>query len=176
MTETRKVNELKNWDKNPRNIKLEDFNRLKKQIKRLGIYKPLLINSDNVVLGGNMRLKAYRDLGIEEVEVNVVDAATEAKMLEYAISDNDRAGYWEEADLTELLNQLQAEINLADYKVDLANATQLTELLEKEIAEIKALEYQSQYQVVVDVENEIEQQEVYEKLIEMGLNCKILTL
>lgn len=63
--ETRKISELKNWDKNPRGIKKDDFERLKKQIQKLGQYKPLLITEDGTVLGGNMRLKAYKELGIE---------------------------------------------------------------------------------------------------------------
>lgn len=53
--------------------------RLKKQIQKLGQYKPLLITKDGTVLGGNMRLKAYQELGIENVWVNVVDAPTEEK-------------------------------------------------------------------------------------------------
>lgn len=126
----KKVSELKNWDKNPRSIKKDDFERLKNQIKRLGVYKPLLINKDNVVLGGNMRLKAYKDMGIEEVEVNIVDAQTEAKMVEYALSDNDRAGYWEEVDLANLIKDLSSDIDLGEYKVDLGSTIDLNKLLE----------------------------------------------
>jgi DNA modification methylase len=127
--EKRKILELKNWDKNPRGIKKDDFERLKNQIKRLGVYKPLLINKDNVVLGGNMRLRAYRDLGIDEVEVNTVDAQTEAKMLEYALSDNDRAGYYEEQDLAELITQYAIDIPIDDYRIDLGKLSTIQDLL-----------------------------------------------
>lgn len=129
-TETRKVDELAPWDKNPRGINKDDFERLKRQITNLGIYKPLLINKDNVVLGGNMRLKAYQDLGIEEVEVSVVDAQTPKRMLEYALSDNDRAGYYEDQQLAELVASVP-DIDLGDYKVDMGKPISIGELLQQ---------------------------------------------
>ena len=75
------IDKLRNWDKNPRGIKEKDFTRLKEQIKKLGEYKPLLITSDGEVLGGNMRLRAYRDLGKTEVWVSIVEPKTEAEKL-----------------------------------------------------------------------------------------------
>ena len=101
--EYRKLSALKNWDKNPRSIKDKDYERLKTQIRDLGQYKPLLITEDGTVLGGNMRLRAYKELGIEDIWVSVVDAPTEEKKLEYALSDNDRAGYYDEDLLANLI-------------------------------------------------------------------------
>ena len=62
--ETRKVNELKNWDKNPRGIKADKFEELKTRIKKWGQFKPVIITEEGEVIGGNMRLRAYKDLGI----------------------------------------------------------------------------------------------------------------
>jgi DNA modification methylase len=128
-TQTRKLSHLTGWDKNPRAINKKDYERLKKQIKNLGIYKPLLINQDNVVLGGNMRLKAYQELGIDEVPVSVVDAQTEARMVEFALSDNDRAGYYLDQQLAELVQGI--DIDLGDYMVDLGKQISIEELLGK---------------------------------------------
>ena len=101
--ELRNIDELSNWEDNPRTILQEDFERLKKQIKRLGMYKPLLVNHDNIVLGGNMRLRALRDLGVTgDVYVTVVEADTPEKMLEYALSDNDAAGVTDDLKLAEV--------------------------------------------------------------------------
>ena len=58
--EYRKTKDLKLWEQNPRSIRKEDFERLKKQIQELGQYKPLIITKDGEVIGGNMRLRAYR--------------------------------------------------------------------------------------------------------------------
>jgi len=100
----KKLTELHGWDKNPRSIKGKDFDRLKKQIQKLGQYKPLLITKDNEVIGGNMRLKAYKELGINEVWVSVVDPKDDNEKLEYALSDNDRAGFYDSDLLANLVS------------------------------------------------------------------------
>lgn len=128
LKEFRKIAELTNWDKNPRAVKKNDFERLKKQIQRLGQYKPLLINQSGVVLGGNMRLRAYRELGIDDVWVSVVDAGTEQKMVEYALSDNDRIGYYQEESLAELI-AANPGIDLEDFRVDLGKSLSLGDVL-----------------------------------------------
>jgi hypothetical protein len=110
------------WEKNPRGIKTKDYERLKKQIEKLGDYKPLVACRENggyTVLGGNMRLRAYRELGRKEVELSVVEAKTEAKKIEYAMSDNDRAGFYEEDALAELVYPHIDELDLSEFKVDL---------------------------------------------------------
>ncbi len=126
----RKLSELHGWDKNPRGIKKDDFERLKSQIKELGLYKPFLITEDGTVLGGNMRLKACQELGITEVEVSVVNAPTDELKVKYALSDNDRAGYYEEDKLAELILSIP-EINLDDYKLDLGQLTSIDDLLKQ---------------------------------------------
>jgi len=125
------IAKLRNWDKNPRAVKKEDFERLKKQIKELGQYKPLLITPDGEVLGGNMRLRAYKELGITDIWVSVVEPKTEAEKVKYALSDNDRAGYYVEQDLAELIQEYGLEIGLEDYKVDLGEAITLVDLLNR---------------------------------------------
>lgn len=113
--ENRKVADLTNWEDNPRSIVKEDFERLKKQIIKLGMYKPLLINENNIVLGGNMRLRALTELGAKEVAVTVVDATTPDKMLEYALSDNDQVGVTDDLKLAELVHLSPIDTSL--YKV-----------------------------------------------------------
>jgi len=121
------------WDRNPRNIKTENFKRLKKQIEELGIYKPLICVQENgryITLGGNMRLRALQEMGIKEIEVSVVKADTEAQRIKYALSDNDRAGEYIEQELAELVYPHIEEINLEDYKVDLGEAVDMKSVIE----------------------------------------------
>lgn len=119
--------ELKNWDKNPRSITKENFERLKQQISRLGVHAPLLVNEEMIVLSGNMRLRAYRELNIDPVEIWVVEARDEATMLEYALSANDHMGETEEESLAELLMSLPSvDQNL--FHVDLGHSIPLHEL------------------------------------------------
>lgn len=101
--ELRKIAELSNWYDNPRTISEEDFVRLQEHIRRLGVYKPLLINQNNIVLGGNMRLRALKDLGIDEVMCAVVLTDNQQQMIEYALSDNDQMGVTDEQKMAELV-------------------------------------------------------------------------
>jgi ParB-like chromosome segregation protein Spo0J len=123
------ISTLRNWDKNPRDIKPEDFERLKRHIQSKGLFKPFIITKDGTVLGGNMRLKACQELGIEDVPVSVVDAKTDKDKLEYALMDNDRAGYYLEDKLMELA--VDSGIELDDFSVDLGKLTRLSDLIEQ---------------------------------------------
>ena len=130
--DTRKVplSTLKEWEDNPRSITKNDFNRLKKQIQKLGVYQPIVVNEDMIVLSGNMRLKAFKDLHIDSVWITVVEAKKKSEMLEYALSANDTVGYYEEEDLSDLLMGAEEEIPLGDYKVNIGNIS-LDKLLTK---------------------------------------------
>jgi len=128
------ISDVQPWDKNPRGIKTKDYERLKKQILKLGIYKPLLAYRENggyVVLGGNMRIRALKELGMTEVDISVVEAKTEAKKIEYALSDNDRAGFYEEQALAELVYPHIEDIDLGEFKVDLGEPVDLRGVVEK---------------------------------------------
>jgi len=123
-----KTSELILWEKNPRGIKTNDFERLKRQIQKLGYYKPLIVNQDNIVLGGNMRLRALIELGYTEVEVSRVTTRSEKEMLEYNLSDNDAAGYTEEEKLAELVLSLP-DIDFSDFKVPMGESVSVESLL-----------------------------------------------
>lgn len=121
------------WEKNPRNIKTKDFERLKKQIKELGVYKPLICVQENgkyTTLGGNMRLRALREMGIQEIDISIIKAETEAEKIKYALSDNDRAGEYMEDELAELVYPHKDEIGLEDFKIDLGEPVDLQNLIE----------------------------------------------
>lgn len=132
----RNINTLHNWDKNPRSIKDKDFERLKTQIRDLGQYKPLLITEDGTVLGGNMRLRAYRELGLDDIWVSIVKADTEEERMRYALSDNDRAGFYDE-DLLANMSGNFPDFNWEDYAVDLKEPQTLDDLIDsfKEVEE-----------------------------------------
>jgi len=128
--EYRKLSDLHSWDKNPRTISTENFDRLKKQIQKLGQYKPLLITKDGTVLGGNMRLKAYNDLHVDNIWVSVVEADTEEKKIEYALSDNDRAGQYEGRQLKDLITDFPT-VEWNDYSVDLNPPALVSDIMDQ---------------------------------------------
>ena len=127
------IAQVEPWAKNPRGIKTADFERLKKQIAKFGVYKPLVVYRDGeryVVLGGNMRLRALKELGVREVEVSIVEAKTEVRRIEIALSDNDRAGFYEEQALAELVYPHIEGLDLNEFKVDLAEPLDLRAVVE----------------------------------------------
>lgn len=124
--ETRKIDTLVSWSKNPRSINQEDFDRLKKQLTKFGQYKPLIITDKGVVLGGNMRLRAMQELGFEDIWVSVVEADDDKTKLEYALSDNDRAGVYDEQQLAELV--FETKISPTDFKVDIFEPVYLKDM------------------------------------------------
>lgn len=127
--ETKKVSELHNWEKNPRSINKKDFERLKKQIQELGQYKPLLVTQDGEVIGGNMRLRAYKELGIDDIWVSVVTPKDDAEKLKYALSDNDRAGFYDE-DLIANLIPDYPDFDWSQYAVDIKAPQSLDDLIQ----------------------------------------------
>lgn len=125
------IEKLRIWEKNPRSINEDDFDRLIKQIQKLGQYKPLIITPEGVVLGGNMRLRALREIGEKQVWVSIVEPKSEAEMVEFALSDNDKAGYNNEDELAELVNHYKDDIDLNDYHIDIGESISLQGLLDK---------------------------------------------
>lgn len=127
------LSDVATWDKNPRNIKTKDFERLKRQILELGVYKPLICVKENgkyITLGGNMRLRALEALSLSEIDISIVDAPDEATKIKYALSDNDRAGEYDEQALAELAYPHMEEIQLDDYKLDVGQAISLKDVIE----------------------------------------------
>jgi len=125
--EMRKITDLHEWKDNPRSITAVDFERLKRQITKLGQYKPLLVTKDGEVIGGNMRLKAYKALGITDVWVSVVEPKDENEKMEYALSDNDRAGFYDADTLANIMPNYQ--IDWKEYAIDLNIPSNIEDIL-----------------------------------------------
>ena len=96
------INKIKPNPKNPRTIKDERFEKLKKSIEDFPDMlnkRPLVCFTDTdgkyVVLGGNMRLKAAKDLGLKELPIILADEWTEEQKAEFLIKDNVGYGEWE---------------------------------------------------------------------------------
>lgn len=127
------IDQVVSWSKNPKNVKKADFERLKFQIKRLGVYRPLVVVQEKgryVTLGGNSRLLALKKLGIKRVDVSIVEAETDLMKIEYALSDNDQVGEIDEQKLAELLAPHIEEISLDQYKVNTQEAQDLNHVIE----------------------------------------------
>lgn len=130
-----KLEKLIPWADNPRDAEQSDLERLRKQLEDKGQYKPLLVAEDGTVLGGNMRLRVMQEMNVDKVWVSVVKAEDAKTKLEYALSDNDRIGYYVQDKLNELIADAP-DIDLDVFKVDLGFTTPLSSLEKTEAAPI----------------------------------------
>lgn len=92
------INKVKPNENNPRFIKDYKFDKLVKSIKefpQMLKLRPIVVNADMVVLGGNMRLKACKEAGLDEVYILKADNLTEEQQQEFIVKDNVGFGEWD---------------------------------------------------------------------------------
>jgi len=93
-----KISAIKRNPNNPRILKDDKFAKLTQSIKdfpQMLDIRPIVVNDDMVVLGGNMRLKACKEAGLKEVPVIKVSDLTEDQQREFIIKDNVGFGEWD---------------------------------------------------------------------------------
>jgi DNA modification methylase len=115
-----KISDVKVNPNNPRLIKDDKFAKLVQSIKDLPqmlAIRPIVVNTDMVVLGGNMRLKACKEVGLKEVPIIIADNLTEEQQREFLIKDNVSGGEW---DWQMLANDWDTE-QLNDWGLDIPN-------------------------------------------------------
>jgi DNA modification methylase len=111
---------IKPNEENPRFITDAKFKKLVKSIKdfpEMLEARPLVIDEDNIVLGGNMRLKALKAAGVFEIPVKRVVGWTAEQKKEFIIKDNIGYGEW---DWDLVANGWEAE-QLEDWGLDVPN-------------------------------------------------------
>lgn len=111
------INDIKLNEHNPRDITSEQFEKLKKSLQEFPEMletRPLVIDENNVVIGGNMRLRVLRELGYTDVPVKQVTNWTEEQKKEFIVKDNLSYGMW---DWEMLANEWDAE-QLQDWGLE----------------------------------------------------------
>lgn len=156
-----KISEVKVNPNNPRLIKDDKFAKLVTSIKEfpemLDI-RPIVVNSDMVILGGNMRYKACKEAGLKEIPIIVADNLTEEQQREFLIKDNVSGGDWD----WDLLANKWDLSQLEDWGLDVLNK-------DKELDDNYTSKVDSPiYEIKEDKPNvnELFDTSVYDKLIE----------
>jgi len=125
------IQEVRLNEENPRYIKDHKFEKLVKSIKefpQMLDLRPIVVNQDMIVLGGNMRLRACREAGLTEVPIIYADNLTEEQQKEFVIKDNSSFGEW---DWDILANEWDTE-QLIDWGMDIPDDWAVDEVLEAE--------------------------------------------
>ena len=117
-----KLSDIKLNPNNPRLIKDDKFKKLVQSIidfpEMLKI-RPIVVNEDMIILGGNMRFKACKEAGLKEVPIIKTKGLSEEKQREFLIKDNIAGGEW---DWNLLANEWD-ELKLTEWGLDVWQPT-----------------------------------------------------
>jgi len=112
-----KINEIKINEENPRTIKDRKFKKLVQSIQEFPEMlklRPIIIDENNIILGGNMRYRACMEAGLEDVPVKIAKGLTEKQKKEFIIKDNANFGDWD----WDVLGNEWDTYNLDDWGVE----------------------------------------------------------
>ena len=173
-----KISKLKNNPNNPRFIKDDKFEKLKKSISEFPEMmekRPIICVTDVdgklYPLGGNMRLKALQELKYKEIPDNwftIADEWTEEQRREFIIKDNVGFGEW---DWEQLANEWDAE-KLEEWGLDVPDFDVDNEIEQNDLSDT----IENLYRIEIICKDEEHQENSYHKLIEQGYEGRLLTL
>jgi ParB-like chromosome segregation protein Spo0J len=165
------ISSIKKNPNNPRIIKDENFKKLVNSIRlfpEMLKLRPIIVDNENMILGGNMRYEACKELGKTVVPVMMADELTEEQKKEFIIKDNISNGSW---DIDKLVNEWDVEL-LKEWDLTLPELNIVddneNDLDDKELKEI--------YKIEVDCGSEEKQEKLFNELTEKGYTCRLLTL
>ena len=126
MIEEISVHEIKPSDKNPRLIQTEKFKNLVQSVKafpEMLKLRPIVVDEEGVILGGNMRYRACLDAGYTKVWIIRAEDLTDEQKKEFVIKDNVNHGTWDWESLdvnweTEFLEACGLDVPKLDEEVD----------------------------------------------------------
>jgi hypothetical protein len=152
-----KISKVKGNPDNPRIIKNDKFKKLVTSIKEFPEMlklRPIVVDEDMIVLGGNMRLKASKDAGLKEVWIEIAEGLTEEQKKEFIVKDNVGFGEWE----WDMLANEWDSVQLADWGLDVwQNEDDV-----KDIEEV--IDFNEDVNFIIKCENLKELEELKDKL------------
>ena len=167
-TEKVSIKLVKSNTDNPRIIKDDKFKKLVKSIQdfpQMLELRPIVVNDEMVVLGGNMRLKACKEAGLKEVFIIKASELTEDQQKEFIIKDNVGFGEW---DWDLIANEWDTDL-VQEWGLDLPFDASV---------ELDAVDQENSIKncwfLNIEFQSEKEVEVWYTKLIEEGLICKIV--
>jgi ParB-like chromosome segregation protein Spo0J len=148
---------------NPRIIKDDKFKRLVKSIQEFPEMlelRPIVVDDNYVVLGGNMRLRACKEAGLTRVPIIKASALTAEQQKRFIIADNVGFGEW---DWDTLANEWDPN-QLVEWGLDVP-------IFDPETNDQDEPVKNESYIIEVKCDDEDSRQAIYNKMIELGFNC-----
>ena len=176
--ERRSLDSILPYGENPKKHPDEQVDKIASSIRRFGWDQPIVVDGDGTIIKGHGRYQAAQKLGLDEVPVIEQADLSEAEARAARIADNKTAeSPWNDdllASELELLEEANGEI---ETEVTGFETDEISDLLEPDdepgIGDAEPLGLDEEYEVIVEVDNEQEQEQVYQKLIEEGYECRL---
>ncbi len=111
------ISSIKENENNPRSINKQKFEKLVKSVKEFPEMlklRPIVVDKNNIILGGNMRYKACREVGLKEVYIIQAENLTDKQAQEFIIKDNIGFGEWD----WDILANTFDNVELKDWGLD----------------------------------------------------------
>lgn len=170
----KKISELYPYERNPRKNG-DAVKYVINSIKEFGFKVPIVVDKDGVIVAGHTRFKAARKMGLESVPCIVADDLTDEQIKAFRLADN-KVGEMAEWDADMLSAELEGifDIDMLDFGFEPGDEDGAED--DEGNFEDNGFNYENQYGVTVILESEAEQEECYNKLVEMGYTCKVVTV
>ena len=130
------LEEIKEYENNPRRIPEEAVNAVAASIREFGFRVPVVVDSDKVIIAGHTRVLAARQLGMSEVPCVIADDLTSEQIKAFRLADNktgELSGWdFEKLDL-ELEELADIDIDMGEFGFELEVQTEECLSANKEI-------------------------------------------
>lgn len=168
----KRLEDIQPYNNNPR-INDKAVRYVKQSIKRFGFRVPIVIDGDGIIVAGHTRYKASIELGLDSVPCVVADDLTPKQIKAYRLADNKTAEHssWDFGTLKLELDDLKFDFNMSDFGFPLDGEE---DAARDEDTSEKPLE--SVLTVAVEFEDEESANDFYERMLEEGYKCRVLTL
>ena len=167
---SRPINDLIPADYNPRQMTEKQQKQLEESLTKFGIAEPIIINKNNVIIGGHQRVVLLKKQGHKEIKVSIPDRElTQEEEKELNIRLNKNLGEWD-------FDLLANNFDIGDLEAFGFEAKDLKVDFESGIQSAKEEQIKSILQVLVECGDESEQECVYNLLTEAGYKSRIISI
>ncbi len=169
----KKLDDLKPYENNPR-LNNGAVDAVAKSIEEFGFKVPIVIDKDGVIVAGHIRLKAAKQLAIDEVPCIIADDLSDEELKAFRLADN-KVSELAEWDFDKLDAELaDIDFDMSDFGFDFNTIDEENDKFDDADTEYHDINDKTIIAIEFDTEQELES--AFQKLNDEGYNCQILTL
>lgn len=170
------INLIKPYESNPRKISQIAIDKVAASIQEFGWKQPIVVDKNNIIIVGHTRLLAAKKLGLNKVPIIIANDLSKENVKAYRLADNrtNQESEWDFDDLKLEFNDLKEldfDLSLTGFDDD-----EIKNLFNENININTNIDINEKYNILVELENEIEQEKAFELIKKYGYKCKVLSL